>query len=137
MRPNRFLLPAASLFLLAACATTRMDDPQKLALYQGHAGAPVKSIRYVDPIGWQRIDNFHLVLDVRPRESWLVSMTGPCLDWGSGDQAISISHNGGVVSPGLDVVNFLRSRISCRIGEIRLVDPVAVRDARNALASTP
>jgi hypothetical protein len=137
MRPNRFLLPAASLFLLAACATTRMDDPQKLALYQGQAGAPVKSIRYVDPIGWQRIDNFHLVLDVRPRESWLVSMTGPCLDWGSGDQAISISHNGGVVSPGLDVVNFPRSRISCRIGEIRLVDPVAVRDARNALASTP
>ena len=137
MRPNRFLLPAASLLLLAACATTRMNDPQKLALYQGQAGAPVKSIRYVDPIGWERIDNFHLVLNVRPRESWLVSMSGPCLDWGSGDQTISISHNGGLVNPGLDSVNFPRSQISCRISEIRLVDPVAVRDARNALAATP
>ena len=114
-----------------------MSDPQELALYQGHASAPVRWVRYVEPIGWERIDNFHLVLNVRPRESWLIAMTGPCLDWGNADQAISISHEGGMVNPGPDSVNFPRSRISCRIGEIRLVDPVAVRDARNALAATP
>jgi hypothetical protein len=139
MRIAPFLLPAASLVLLAAsaCATTRMSDTQKLALYQGQAGPPVKSVRYVDPIGWQRIDDLHLVLDVRPRESWLITMSGPCLGWGRSDQVISVRHNGGIVSSGLDSVDFLRSQISCRISEIRLVDPVAVRDARNALASTP
>lgn len=139
MRIARSFLPAASLLVLAAasCATTRMSDPDKLALYQGHAGPPVKSVRYVDPIGWQRIDDLHLVVDVRPRESWLVTMSGPCLDWGRSDQTISIRHNGGFVSPGLDSVDFLRSRISCRISEIRVVDPVAVRDARNAMAAKP
>jgi hypothetical protein len=137
MRIANLLLPAASLLIFAACATTRMSDQQKLALYQGQAGTPVKSIRYVDPIGWERIDNLHLVLNVRPRESWLVSMSAPCLDWGRNDQAISIGHNGGVVSPGLDTVTFPRSQISCRISEIRVVDPAAVRDARDAVAATP
>jgi hypothetical protein len=138
MRISRLILPAASLLLLAACATTRMNDQQKLALYQGQAGEPVKSIRYVEPIGWERIDNLHLVLNVRPRESWLIAMSAPCLDWGRGDQAISISHNGGQVNPGLDTVKFPASQVSCRISEIRLVDPAAVRVARDAaLAATP
>ena len=139
MRITRFLLPAASLVVLAvsACATTRMSDPQKLALYQGQAGPPVRAIRYVEPIGWQRIDDLHLVLDVRPRESWLITMSGPCLGWGRSDQVIAVSHNGGFVSSGLDSVDFLRSQISCRITGLQLVDPVAVRDARNALAATP
>ena len=139
MRITRFLLPAASLVVLAvsACATTRMSDPQELALYQGQAGPPVRAVRYVEPIGWQRIDDLHLLLNVRPRESWLITMSGPCLGWGRSDQVISISHNGGFVSSGLDSVDFLRSQISCRITGLQLVDPVAVRDARNALAATP
>ena len=62
MRIARLALPAASLLLLGACATTRMSDPQELALYQGHASAPVRWVRYVEPIGWERIDNFHLVV---------------------------------------------------------------------------
>jgi hypothetical protein len=135
MRISRLLLPAASLLVLAACATTRMSDGQKLALYQGQAGAPVKSIRYIDPIGWDRIDDTHLVLDVRPRESWLMTLSGPCLDWGKYDQAISISHNGDIVSAGLDRVSFGRSGITCGIREIRPVDPAAVRMAREQLAS--
>jgi hypothetical protein len=140
MRKTRFLLPAAALAMLAAaaCATTpRMSDAQKLALYQGQAGAPVKSVRYVQPIGWQRIDDLHFVLDVRPRESWLVTMSGPCLGWGRGEQVISLSHHAGFVSAGLDSVDFPSSQISCRIKEIRLVDPAAVRAARDALATTP
>ena len=140
MRKAHFLLPAASLALLAAtaCATApRMSDAQKLALYQGQAGPPVKSVRYVQPIGWQRIDDLHLLMDVRPRESCLITMSGPCLGWGRSDQVISISHNGGVVNAGLDSVDFLRSQISCRISQIQPVDPVAVRNARNALAATP
>jgi hypothetical protein len=139
MRTAHFLLPAASLVLLAAtaCATTRMSDGQKLALYQGQAGAPVRAIRYVDPIGWQRIDDHHLVLDVRPRESWLITMSGPCLDWGRSDQVISVSHGGGFVNAGLDSVDFLRSQISCKITELRPVDPAAIRAARDALAANP
>jgi len=137
MRTARFLLPAASVALLAAtaCATTRMSDSQKLALYQSQAGAPVKSIRYADPIGWQRIDDMHFVLDVRPRESWLVTMSGPCLGWGRNEQTIHLSHHAGFVSAGLDSVDFPRSQISCRISEIRPVDPAAVREARDAFAA--
>jgi hypothetical protein len=137
MRTAHFLVPAASLALLAltACATTRMSDEQKLALYQGQAGAPVRAIRYLEPIGWQRIDDLHLVLDVRPRESWLITMSGPCLGWGRSEQVISISHGGGFVNAGLDSVDFPRSQISCRIAELRPVDPAAVRAARDALAA--
>ncbi len=139
MRIARFLLPAASLVVLAAasCASTRMSEPDKLALYQGQASAPVKWVRYLDPIGWERIDDSHLVVNVRPRESWLLTMSSPCLGWGRGDQMISIRHNGGVVSAGLDSVDLPQSRVACRISEIRTVDPVAVRDARNAIAATP
>ena len=135
MRISRLLLPAATLLVLSACATTRMSDEQKLALYQGQAGAPVKSIRYVDPIGWDRIDDSHLVLDVRPRESWLLTMSGPCLNWGRNEQGIAVSHTGGIVSAGLDRVTMGSSGITCRISEIRPVDPAAVRLAREQLAA--
>jgi hypothetical protein len=137
MRTPHLLLPAVALLSLAACATTpRMSETDKLALYQGQAGAPVRSIRYVEPLGWQRIDDLHIVLDSRPRESWLITMSGPCMSWGRADQPITINHNGGVVTAGLDSVEFLASRISCRITEIRPVDPVAVRNARDALATS-
>jgi hypothetical protein len=139
MRTAQFLFPAACVAALAAtaCATTRMGDEQKLALYQGQAGPPVKAIRYAEPIGWQRIDDLHLVLDVRPRESWLITMSGPCLGWGRSEQTISISHHAGFVSAGLDSVDFPVSKISCRISEIRPVDPAAVRAARDAAAARP
>lgn len=135
MRISRLVLPAASLLVLAACASTRMSEGDKLALYQGQAGPPVKSVRYLEPIGWDRIDDTHLVLDVRPRESWLMTLSGPCLDWERNAQGITISHNGGTVNAGLDRVNFGGSHASCVISEIRPVDPAAVRAARNELAS--
>jgi len=135
MRIAHLLLPAASLLLLAACATTRLDDTQRLALYQGQAGEPVKSISYNDPMGWERVDDSHLLLKMRPREAWLLSLSEPCLDWGRGSQAISITHQAGFVSAGFDRVEVPNAPLSCRISEIRPVDPVALRDALNARAA--
>ena len=58
---------------------SHLSDTDRLALYQTHAGAPVKQIRYMEPMGWDRIDDQHVVLQMRPNESWLLRLTGPCL----------------------------------------------------------
>ena len=40
-------------FSLTACATDRMTDNERLALYRAHAAAPVQSFRYLSRIdGW-------------------------------------------------------------------------------------
>jgi hypothetical protein len=126
---------------LAACSTVpRQSDPDRLALYMSQAGAPIQGFRYLDPIGWDRIDDRHLVLDVRPRESYLLTLGGPCLGWSSSAPVISISHTDGIsVSTRFDTVSVLEPNpVSCRIDEIRPVDMVDVRAARDRLeASAP
>ncbi|HMT39115.1 MAG TPA: DUF6491 family protein, partial [Thermomonas sp.] len=51
------LLSAVAVALLAGCASTRMPEADRLALYQAHAGEPVKQIRYYSAMGWDRIDD--------------------------------------------------------------------------------
>jgi hypothetical protein len=140
-------LPTAivlSTLCLAACATTRLNDQQRLSIYTDNAGAPVKSIVYNEPISWERIDNDHLVLNTRPSEAYLFTLSGPCLQWGSSSPVVSISHQAGFVSAGLDRVSFSFDRASfpepsmaCRISEIRPVNVAGVRASRDALAATP
>jgi uncharacterized protein DUF6491 len=133
MRQFPLLLVAA--LSLAACATTRMSEPEKLALYSGHAGAPVKSIRYTNPISWDKVDDNHLLLTLRPREVWLLRVSGPCLDWGSASPTISISNQAGIVSAGFDRITTPGVPASCRIEEIRPVDIAGVRAATDAMAA--
>ena len=56
---------------LAACATAPHDDGvASLALYQAHADEPVSQLHYFGrAMGWQRVDDQHLLLDLKPRES--------------------------------------------------------------------
>jgi hypothetical protein len=125
---------------LAACATTRMSDQERLALYNAHAGEPVRTIRYTSPLGWERVDDEHLVLNMRPTESWLLTVPGPCLDWGSASPVVSVSHQASIVSAGLDRITVPGVPAPCRITEIRPIDLAglrAARDARDALASKP
>ena len=132
--PSRLLLAASIATLLAACATTRMGDAEKLALYQSNAAAPVKTIRYTDPISWEKVDDDHLLLTLRPREVYLMTVDGPCLDWAGASPAIGISAQAGFVSAGFDRIQVPDVPGGCRIREIRPVDIVAVRRARDAMA---
>lgn len=135
---------ALSTLCLAACATTRMSDQQRLSIYTDNAGAPVKSIVYDQPIGWERIDASHLVLNTRPSQAWLFSLSGDCLHWGGASPVVSVSSQAGFVSAGIDRVSFSVDRgsfpdgaLTCRINEIRPVDLAGVRASRDALAATP
>jgi hypothetical protein len=133
------ILPLAILAasLLAACATTRMSEPEKLALYTGHAGTPVRSIVYTTPISWEKIDGSHLLLTTRPNQAWLLRLPPNCLHWVGSGPAIAISSQAGFVSAGFDRVTSSApgAPVTCRIEEIRPVDVAAVRASRRAMAA--
>lgn len=118
---------------LTACASNRISDTDRLALYQAHAGAPVKQVRYLDPIGWDRIDDQHVVLQMRPNESWLLTLSGPCLNWSNGSPFLKVSVANGMTLTPFDKVIVADSQISCQIREIRPLDMKAVRAGENAL----
>jgi hypothetical protein len=128
---------ALAALCLSACAGNPISDTDRLALYLGHAGAPVKQVRYVDPIGWDRVDDQHVVLEMRPNESWLLALAGPCLNWGSGSPFLKVSTANGLTLTPFDKVIVPGSQISCQIREIRPLDIKAVRAGENALREKP
>ena len=128
------LLPLlAMLGLVAGCASTRPSDADRLALYEAHAGAPVNQIRYVDPMGWDRIDDQHVVLMMRPNESWLLTLSGPCLGWSTGSPFLGLSSFNGMSLSRLDKVIVSGSQVSCLIQQIRPLDVKALRAAEGAI----
>lgn len=132
------ILPMLAVLGLAACATNRISDADRLAIYEANAGEPVKQIRYYNAMGWDRIDDQHVLLNMRPSETWLLKVSGPCLDWGSASPVLRLSSSGPYVMAKLDRILTVGSPVSCRIEEIRPVDVKAVRaaeDARRAQAS--
>ena len=122
---TRILLAAAIVSLLGACATTRMSDAESLSLYSAHAGEPVRTIRYYDPISWEKVDDTHLLLTIG----------GPCLGWGGASPAIGISSQAGYVSAGFDRISVPDVPGGCRIEPIRPVDIGAVRAERDAMTT--
>ena len=123
----------AGTLLLAGCATSHYQtDVQRLEAYQAFAGEPVRKIPYFNPIGWEEIDDQHILVTTRPKEAWLMRLSGPCLDYGFGSPVLMISSQAGYVSSGFDRVTTGGSRISCRIEEIRPVDTMAMRAAGRA-----
>lgn len=122
----------ASTLVLAGCMSQGATREERLAMYQAHAGAPVKRIHYYNPIGWEEVDDQHILVTMRPKEAWLMRLSGPCLDYGFGSPVLVISSQAGYVSSGFDRVTTGGSRISCRIEEIRPVDTMAMRAAGRA-----
>lgn len=120
----------AGTLLLAGCASHGAADEQRLAIYQAHASAPVKKVRYFSPTGWEEIDENHILVTIRPAEAWLMRLSGPCMDFTDGSPVLLISSQFGYVSPGFDRVSTGDSRMSCRIDEIRQVDMFAMRAAQ-------
>ena len=121
---------------LAACATNRPSDADRLALYEAHSGAPVKQIRFFNAMGWDRIDDEHVLLNMRPNETWLLKVSGPCLDWGSASPILRLSSTGAYVMAKFDRILTEGSPVSCRIEEIRPVDVKALRAAQQASQKT-
>ena len=102
MKAAAAVLPLLAVVALAACATNRPSESERLALYQAHAGEPVDKIRNFNPMGWDRIDDQHVLLDMRPNESWLLRVSGPCLDWGSASPVLQFSSTGAYVMAKFD-----------------------------------
>ncbi len=114
---------------MTACASNRMTDVDHLAMIQAHAGEPVRQIRNFNAMGWERVDDEHVLLSMRPSETWLLRVSGPCLDWGSGSPVLGLSSQGPYVMAKLDRILVNGSPVSCRIEEIRQVDTKAMRAA--------
>ena len=127
------IVPLIAVLGLGACATNRLSDTDRLALYDAHAGAPVKQIRFYNAMGWDRIDDEHVLLNMRPKETWLLKVSGPCLDWGSASPTLRLSSSGAYVMGKFDRILTEGSPVSCRIEEIRPVDVNAVREAETAM----
>ena len=121
----------------SACASNRPSDADRLAMYEAHAGAPMKQIRNVNAMGWERVDDQHVILSTRPTESWLLEVSGPCLDWGSGSPLLRLSSTGPYVMAKFDRILTEGSPVSCRIEEIRPIDVKAVRAAQDAARAQP
>ena len=129
------IVPLIAVLGLGACATNRLSDTDRLALYDAHAGAPVKQIHFYNAMGWDRIDDEHVLLSMRPSETWMLKVSGPCLDWGSASPVLRLSSTGPYVMAKFDRILTEGSPVSCRIEEIRPVDVKALRAAQDAMAA--
>jgi hypothetical protein len=121
-------------FSLAACATGRMTDNERLALYRAHAAAPVKSFRYLSRIdGWTPLGDKAVAIWTRPNEAYLLEVDGPCPDLDFA-QAISLTNQFGIVYSRFDKVIPRTSTggpepVPCHIRQIRPLDVKALRSA--------
>lgn len=138
MKRHSGLFVVLSIFALASgCASDGgMRDADKLAMYQQHTDAPLRNIPYNNsPIGWESVDDEHLLLTMTPRNVYLMKLSGPCMDYNAGSPVIGISSQAGRVSAGFDRVTIGDSRLTCRIEEIRKVDMASYKQARDGAGS--
>lgn len=131
-------LSAAVVLILSACASTPKEaSADKLARYQAFAGEPVRSIPYntMGSRGFDIIDDEHMVVQVRPTEGYLFSLSGPCLR-DTGTPVLNISSQVGRVSAGFDRVSSLsQPGMTCIVKEIRPLDLKGLREAERAANS--
>lgn len=128
-----WMIPAMMALGLSACASYNLTDSQRLAMYQEHSGEPVQRVNYTTPVGWDRVDDQHVALDLRPGQRWLLTLSGPCLRFNRSGNALRVSPSGGIVLSRFDMVEVVGSTLSCRIEEIRPVDLPALRAAEQRL----
>jgi len=132
------LIPLIALVaVLAGCATGRLSDDERLALFRAHAGAPVKDFQYYGQLnGWQNLGDTALAVWTKPGTAWLLELTGPCNDLDYAP-AISITNMMGQVSARFDKVIVLGGpqsiRMPCRIETIRPLDLKALKTSEQQL----
>lgn len=136
MKPLQITFGALVLCALAltACATDRMADRERLALYRAHAAAPVQSFRYLSRIdGWTPLGNSAVAIWTRPNEAYLLEVDNPCPDLDFA-QAIGLTSQFGVVYSRFDKVIPRTGAggpepMPCRIRQIRPLDVKALKSA--------
>ena len=140
MTMTRWLALPLAAVLLAGCASTRISDADKRALYAAHAGAPVSSFRYFGSLnGWTPIGNDAVAVWTKPSEAWLLDLYGPCNDLGF-SPVIGVTSNMNQVSAGFDKVLTRGAGamdIPCRIKTIRPLDVKAIRQAEKTMRDQP
>ena len=134
MKSSQIMFAAAAL-ALSACATGKMSDNDKLALYRAHAQAPVQSFRYLSRIdGWTPLGDSAVAIWTRPNEAYLLEVDRPCPDLGFA-QAIGLTSQTGAVYSRFDKViprvfgGGRPAPIPCQIREIRPLDVKALKAA--------
>jgi len=131
-RLMRFLAGCAVAALLAGCASQRLPDAERYALYADHAGAGVDHFQYFGRLnGWTPLGTEALVVWTRPSEAWLLDLAAHCEDLQYAP-AIGLTSTLNQVSARLDrVIVSSRGAITfpCRIRQIRPLDVAAIRAA--------
>jgi hypothetical protein len=125
----------SAFLLLTGCASTRMGEAEKLAIYQAAAGKPVGSFSYLGSIsGWTPLDDSNIAVWTRPREAWLLTFHGRCEDIDF-TPVIGLTSQANRVYAGFDKVlvhNHDAIQIPCRIREIRELDTTKIKAAEKA-----
>jgi hypothetical protein len=134
----RLLLSLLALAALAGCATNRLSDDERLALYRAHAAAPVRDFQYFNRLsGWTALGDSALAVWTRPNQAYLLELTGRCMDLDFAP-TIAVTHFGNRVSARLDDVLVFGGasptiRLPCRIQSIRPLDVKALRISEKEL----
>ncbi|MEL1263804.1 DUF6491 family protein [Pseudoxanthomonas putridarboris] len=134
------LIPLALMAaVLGACATgPKQTDAERLDMYRGHAGGPVRDFHYFGTInGWTPLGNTALAVWTKPSEAYLLELSGPCNDLDYAP-AITITHHMNRVSARFDDVvprggGTGSIRIPCRIETIRPLDVKALRASQKEM----
>ncbi len=126
---------------LTACASTGMNQAEKLATYRAHAGEPVSSFRYFGSInGWTPLGDRAIAVWTKPSEAWLLELSGPCPDIEYAPM-ISVTNQFNRVSAKFDKVIAQGAgagmRIPCRIETIRPLDVKAIKQAEKTARDQP
>jgi len=122
--------------VLAGCSSMpSMRDSERFALYKAHAGAPVSSFRYFGRLdSWESLGDAALAVWTRPRQAWLLELSGTCNDL-EFSPVIALTNQFGEVHAGYDKV-LVRSHspinMPCWIRTIRPLDVNAIREAERA-----
>jgi hypothetical protein len=133
------LTSLCTVVLTSACATTGLNQADRLDLYRANAGAPVASIRkWNNNVQWRVLSDDALVVWARPNEAHLFEFRSRCIGLRSA-RTITISNFGGLVAARFDTVTITApvsassSRNGCRISTIRPLDMRAINDTKRDL----
>jgi hypothetical protein len=136
---KRLLLSSLGLAaLLVGCASNRISDDERLALYRAHAAAPVRDFQYFNRLsGWTALGDSALAVWTRPNLAYLLELNGRCTDLDFAP-SIAITHFSDRVSARFDDVLVIGGspgaiRLPCRIQSIRPLDIKALRSSEQEL----
>lgn len=135
-----FLSICVGLGLIGCSTTGGMSTPEKLALYNAHAGAPVSKFRFLGTLnGWTPLGDSAVAIWTRPSEAWLLDLGGRCPDL-EYTPTIGLTEHFGEVSAKFDKVLVRHQgaiNMPCHISQIRPLDTKAIKQAEKAVREQP